>query len=192
MFAICSMASGRQVQKGLDSPCYCHDLRRLWRRVLGYNRDMFSIRNPFPSIADAGYLMFYPLFAVGILLLPDEPLLPRERLKIFLDAAIVMVSAALVFWVFLIAPIVTSTEVITQELVISAAYPIMDLVLFFALISLLFRKLDSPGRIPALLLALGMILFFDRGCSSSASKHKMELISPAVSLIHFGSPATYR
>jgi len=116
-------------------------------------------RNPFPSIADAGYLMFYPLFAIGILLLPDEPLLPRERLKIFLDAAIVMVSAALVFWVFLIAPIVSSTEVITLELVISAAYPIMDLVLFFALMGLLFRKLYSPGRIPAFLLALGMVLF---------------------------------
>jgi signal transduction histidine kinase/ActR/RegA family two-component response regulator len=116
-------------------------------------------QNPFPSIADVGYLLFYPLFAAGILLLPDEPLLPRERLKIFLDAAIVMVSATLVFWVFLIAPIVTSTEVLTRELVISAAYPIMDLVLFFALMGLLFRKLDSQGRIPALLLALGMVLF---------------------------------
>jgi signal transduction histidine kinase/CheY-like chemotaxis protein len=115
-------------------------------------------QNPFPSVADVGYLMFYPLFAAGIFLLPDIPLLPRERLKILLDAAIVMVSAALVFWVFLIAPIVTSTEVITLELVISAAYPIMDLVLFFALMELLFKKLDSPGRIPALLLALGMIL----------------------------------
>ena len=116
-------------------------------------------QNPFPSIADAGYLMFYPLFAAGILLLPDEPLLPRERLKILLDAAIVMVSAALVFWVFLIAPIVTSTEVVTLEMVISAAYPIMYLVLFFALMGLLFRKLYSPGRIPAFLLALGMVLF---------------------------------
>ena len=116
-------------------------------------------QDPFPSVADVGYLMFYPLFAAGILLLPDEPLLPRERLKILLDAAIVMVSAALVFWVFLIAPIVTSTEVITLELIISAAYPIMDLVLFFALMELLFRKLYSPGRIPALLLALGMVLF---------------------------------
>ena len=35
----------------------------------------------------------------------------------------------------------------------------MDLVLFFALMELLFRKLDSPGRIPALLLAISMVLF---------------------------------
>ncbi len=61
---------------------------------------------PFPSVADFGYLMFYPLFAAGILLLPEVPLSPRERLKILLDAAIVIVSAALIFWVFLIGPIV--------------------------------------------------------------------------------------
>ena len=67
-------------------------------------------QNPFPSVADFGYLMFYPLFAAGILLLPEVPLSPRERLKILLDAAIVIVSATLVFWVFLIAPIVASPD----------------------------------------------------------------------------------
>ncbi|NTV27944.1 MAG: hypothetical protein HGA93_04620 [Methanothrix sp.] len=116
-------------------------------------------QNPFPSVADVGYLMFYPLFAAGILLLPEVPLLPRERLKIIMDAAIVVVSAALVFWVFLIAPIVASPTAITFDLVISAAYPVMDMVMFFALMELIFRKLDSPGRIPALLLALGAVMF---------------------------------
>ncbi len=116
-------------------------------------------QNPFPSIADVGYLTFYPLFAAGVLFLPEAPLLPRERLRILLDAAIVMVSAALVFWVFLIAPIVASPMSVTFGLVISAAYPVMDLVLFFALMDLLFRKLDLPGNIPVLLLALGSVLF---------------------------------
>ncbi len=137
-------------------------------------------------MADVGYLMFYPIFAVGILLLPDVPLLPRERLKIFLDAAIVMVSAALVFWVFLIAPIVTSTEVITQELVISAAYPIMDLVLFFALMKSALQKARFTRTYSCPSAGSWHDLIFDRGCVSSASRHKMELISPAVSLIQFG------
>ncbi len=114
---------------------------------------------PFPSVADFGYLMMYPLFAVGIILLPEVPLSPRERLKILLDAAIVIVSATLIFWVFLIGPIVASAEGITLDLVVSTAYPVMDLVLFLALMELLFRKLDSPGRTPALLLAISMVLF---------------------------------
>jgi signal transduction histidine kinase/ActR/RegA family two-component response regulator len=114
---------------------------------------------PFPSVADFGYLMMYPLFAAGILLLPEVPLSPKERHKILLDAAIVIVSATLIFWVFLIGPIVASAEALTLDLVVSAAYPVMDLVLFLALMELLFRKLDSPGRTPALLLAISMVLF---------------------------------
>ena len=115
---------------------------------------------PFPSVADFGYLMMYPLFAAGILLLPEvTSLCLRNGSKILLDAAIVIVSATLIFWVFLIGPIVASAEGITLDLVVSAAYPVMDLVLFLALMELLFRKLDSPGRIPALLLAISMVLF---------------------------------
>ncbi|MBN1236524.1 MAG: response regulator [Methanotrichaceae archaeon] len=116
-------------------------------------------QNPFPSVADIGYLGFYPLFAIGILLLPEIPLSSREKSKILLDAAIVIVSGALVFWIFLIAPIIASAKTITFGLFFAAAYPIMDLILFFALLQLLFRKLDSLGRYPALILALSMIIF---------------------------------
>ena len=61
--------------------------------------------DPFPSVADFGYLMFYPLFAAGIFLLPNAPLSSRERLGVILDSAIVIISAALVFWIFYFAPI---------------------------------------------------------------------------------------
>ncbi len=115
-------------------------------------------QNPFPSVADAGYLMFYPLFAIGIYLLPEVPLSPREQLKILLDSAIVIVPAALVFWVFLIAPIVASSEAVFLDLAVSLAYPVMDLILFFALIELLFRKLDSPAGTPPTILALSMVI----------------------------------
>ena len=115
--------------------------------------------DPFPSIADIGYLAFYPLFAAGILLMPETPLSNREKRKILLDVAIVAISAVLLFWVFLIAPIVVSAEAVTLELAVSVAYPVMDLILFLALVELLFRKLDSMERYPAFILALGMIVF---------------------------------
>jgi len=111
-------------------------------------------QNPFPSVADIGYLMFYPLFVLGIFLLPKVPLSPREKIKILLDAGIVIVSIALVFWVLLIAPIVISIEVFDLESAVSLAYPVMDLLLFIALIELLFRKLDSRGQGPIIILAL--------------------------------------
>lgn len=115
-------------------------------------------QNPFPSVADVGYLLFYPIFAAGIFLLPEVPLSSRERIKILLDAAILIASAALVFWIFLIVPIVASHEVVTLDLAVSVAYPIMGLVLLFALIELLFRKLEPHGRPQLLLLALSMAI----------------------------------
>jgi PAS domain S-box-containing protein len=111
-------------------------------------------QNPFPSVADIGYLMFYPLFVLGIFLLPEVPFSPREKIKILLDAGIVIVSITLVFWVLLIAPIVISIEVFDLESAVSLAYPVMDLLLFIALIELLFRKLDSRGQGPIIILAL--------------------------------------
>lgn len=112
--------------------------------------------DPFPSMADFFYLMFYPLFAAGIFLLPNAPLSPRERLGVILDSAIVIISAALAFWIFYFAPIVSSLNTITLELTISLAYSMMDIVLFVALIRLLLSKLDAPTITPALFLAAGM------------------------------------
>jgi len=113
-------------------------------------------QNPFPSVADIGYLMFYPLFALGIFLLPDVPFSSREKIKIMLDAAIVIVSFSLIFWVLLIDPIVISIEVFNLEAIVSLAYPIMDLLLFIALIELLFRKIDTRSQGPIIILALGI------------------------------------
>lgn len=111
-------------------------------------------QNPFPSEADIGYLMFYPLFALGVFLLPKIPFSRQEKIKILLDTAIVVVSAAMVFWVLLIAPIVVSIDVFNVESAVSLAYPVMDLLLFFACIELLFRKLDAREQGPIIILAL--------------------------------------
>ncbi|MHB8120193.1 MAG: ATP-binding protein [Methanothrix sp.] len=115
-------------------------------------------QNPFPSVADIGYLMFYPLFALGIFLLPEIPLSPREKIKILLDAAIVIVSVILVFWVLLIAPIVVSIEIFNLKSAVSLAYPVMDFLLFVALIELLFRKLDSREQVPIIILAFSIAI----------------------------------
>jgi len=115
--------------------------------------------DPLVSIASIGYLLFYPLFSAGILLLPDATESTRERHRIILDAAIVVVSAALVFWVFLIAPVLSSLSAGNLKLIILTSYAVMDLVLFFAFTNLLLRKLDYPGRFPSLFLAIGTAIF---------------------------------
>ncbi|MDD1739719.1 MAG: hypothetical protein LUQ30_02565, partial [Methanothrix sp.] len=114
-------------------------------------------------LADVGYLLFYPLFALGIFLLPEEPFTSREKLKFLLDATIVVISVTLVFWVLLIAPIVLTTRVFDMRLSVSLSYLLMDLLLFFALVWLLFRKLDyrEQGHILLLAMSIAVMILSD-------------------------------
>ena len=61
-------------------------------------------QSPFPSLADVPYLMQYPLFIIGILLLPSISLTSSERLKVMLDEGIVVIASVMLFWALLIAP----------------------------------------------------------------------------------------
>ncbi|HOT06558.1 MAG: hybrid sensory histidine kinase BarA [Methanosaeta sp. PtaB.Bin039] len=118
--------------------------------------DLWLQEEPFATVADVPYLSFYPVFLLGILLLPSVPLTPGERIKTMLDTSVVMIGATLFFWTLLIAPTIASAtqeDMLTQ--VLAVAYPVVDLVLFFALIQLLFTRIRSWEQGPFLLLALG-------------------------------------
>jgi signal transduction histidine kinase/CheY-like chemotaxis protein len=113
-------------------------------------------QTPFPSLADGWFLAQYPIFAIGILLLPRVPLTSSEKLKVFLDTGIVMIAAVILFWVLLIAPTIESNKgADAYTLTLSVAYPAMDLLLLFALIELLFRRIKSIPLGPILLLIIG-------------------------------------
>lgn len=110
-------------------------------------------QSPFPSLADGPYLAFYPVFALGILLLPRVPLTSTEKLKVLLDTGIVMIASVVLFWVLLIAPTIESNaqaDALTSTLAV--AYPVADLVLLFALVEILFRRIKSVRPLPILLL----------------------------------------
>lgn len=123
----------------------------IWEVIkLGLHQD------PFLSVANLPYLMYYPIFATGIFLLPAASLNRWERQKLFLDIGIIMVSAGLVFWVFLIEPALEANQENMLTLGLSLAYPVMDFVLLFAVIDLLFRRISSVSREALLLLSSGV------------------------------------
>ena len=113
-------------------------------------------QSPFPSIADGPFLAFYPIIAIGILLLPKEPLSSDERLKVLLDMGIVVIASVILFSVLLIAPTIESNSgADAYTLTLSVAYPAMDMLLLFALVELLFRRIKSIPLGPILLLVIG-------------------------------------
>jgi len=122
--------------------------------------DLYLLQSPFPSLADAFYLMAYPLFIAGAMFFPFKKMNSQERNTLLIDTGIIVLSASLIFWIFVIVPVANSGtdgseigDVATFAL--AFAYSIMDLLLLFMLLTFLFRQAVSINRAALLLLFLG-------------------------------------
>lgn len=119
-------------------------------------------QHPFPSVADVFYLATYPLVALGIFLMPATPMSRWDKSRTILDMMIISTTAILLYWLFIIGPSIEADGDFSLPLLISFAYiiyPIMDMVLIFSLIFLLFRKLIPEVDLRAiLLLAVGLLI----------------------------------
>ncbi len=114
-------------------------------------------QNPFSVLFDIPYLAYYPIFLLGILLLPGIKFTSRERLKVMLDMSIVMIASALFFWGLIIAPsLEQASGADSLTIILSVAYPVMDLILVFGILELLFKRAYSYNQQPLFLLAIGL------------------------------------
>ena len=110
---------------------------------------------PFPSLADAFYLIFYPLFAIGIYYLPRFSFTGREKIKIFIDMGIIILTVGIIFWTFIIIPTLSSQQYSFANF-ISASYIIGDFILIFVLLRGIYSKFDE-NFVPILFLSLGIL-----------------------------------
>jgi signal transduction histidine kinase/CheY-like chemotaxis protein/HPt (histidine-containing phosphotransfer) domain-containing protein len=96
---------------------------------------------PFPSWADAAYFAFYGLFLWALLTFPAPPRSRRERLRLGLDTATVLLSATMVVWFLVVAPAVREeAEAGLLATLLSVAYPVGDLALVLGLSVVFFRR----------------------------------------------------
>ncbi|MGW8354487.1 aminotransferase class I/II-fold pyridoxal phosphate-dependent enzyme [Streptomyces wedmorensis] len=96
----------------------------------------FGQTRPFPSVADALYLVTYPLFAVGLFGFIRYRAVGRD-LGVVLDALILTSGLALLSWVNLITPLARSEDMSWTEKAISIAYPLGDVLMLAMLARLL-------------------------------------------------------
>jgi diguanylate cyclase (GGDEF)-like protein len=90
---------------------------------------------PYPSIADGLYLLTYPFFFAGAILMSRHDRTLPEHFKHFLDFAVVLSASALGFWRYLLDPILNAGITASfAEQVLTIAYPTGDLILFAALV----------------------------------------------------------
>lgn len=104
-------------------------------------------RQPFPSLADAFYLAFYPLMLFGLLALPTA----SERRDLFAwrvwsNMAIVILGGGMALVHFFILPTIGGLGQDAPATLISLAYPIGDLALLAALASISTRRPFTGDR----------------------------------------------
>ena len=111
---------------------------------------------PFPSAADIGYLAFYPLLYVGIVLLL------RRRVSTFsaslwLDGLVAAAAAGAVAASVLVEVVVNSTHGSRLVVLTNMAYPVGDVILLALLVFVFSATRWRPGRAWALI-AAGLLL----------------------------------
>jgi diguanylate cyclase len=98
-------------------------------------------QEPYPSVADAFYLAAYPSLVGGLLLLSRTGRGRARDLGGLIDATIVAAGLGLVYWLYVLRPIVADTSTPPLTHAITTAYPIMDLMLF----AVIARQLTRTG-----------------------------------------------
>jgi diguanylate cyclase (GGDEF)-like protein len=148
---------------------------RAWRRIalaflLWWSGDVlwawFELvrhRSPFPSLADVGYLAFYPVLLWGVLSFPSVRTRVRAWHTLALDLATVVVGGAMVLWYFVVGPTMHAHQAGGLASVLSVAYPTGDLVLVFAIALVLLRPPGGAGTraLRALVGAIGLFVVAD-------------------------------
>ncbi|HVO37509.1 MAG TPA: GAF domain-containing protein [Spirochaetia bacterium] len=120
--------------------------------------EILERRPPFPSAADIVYLLSYPTYLAGVFLLASPGLKPGERIRRILDIGILMMSAALVLWAFVMGPLRAKGPQESELFgVLAILYPAGDLALISAFLILVFAGPTSVSRGSQLLLIASII-----------------------------------
>ena len=84
---------------------------------------------PFPSLADAGFLLFPVFCLAGLFLRPSAAFVGRARLRVLLDGTMVVASLFILSWATALGAVYHAGAQDTFGFVVSLAYPASDLVL---------------------------------------------------------------
>jgi diguanylate cyclase (GGDEF)-like protein len=107
---------------------------------------------PSPGLADIGYVGSYPLLIAGVVLLFGS-INPVGRARLLVDSALAAGSVALLSWYFVVSRIWGNNEVTPIGKIISVAYPLGDVLVFFCAMVLL----SSPTTSLSLRRSLGFL-----------------------------------
>ena len=141
--------------------------------------------SPFPSLADAGYLAYYPLIFAGLLCLPSLPASRLRQVAVSLGCSTVVIGGAVVIFYFFLLPTIQSSHDDLFAYSLSVGYPVGDLLLLAGIAwALLRRASGNPWSV--WLLSAGLIVGLAADVTLSAIRASRARFCPGA------SPATSR
>ncbi len=113
--------------------------------------------DPFPSLADVFFLTFYPLAIFGLSRLTERLPSARDRKKFLLDCSCAALSIVGGLWYLGLRHVEIDTSVGLAGIIVSAAYPIVDVLLLIAVLSALLKRHHSGSGLSLWLLATSYV-----------------------------------
>jgi len=111
---------------------------------------------PFPSLADAGFLIALPVAAIGVLLFPSASKFGASRARMILDGIIVAGSLLIVSWTTALGSVYYSGSGSVFRQAVGLAYPIGDVIVATVGIIVLAQG-RGPRRVPLALVVAGLL-----------------------------------
>jgi PAS domain S-box-containing protein len=125
-----------------------------------YDENVRGVTTPFPSFADALYLVSYVVFFAGVLVLIRDHAGGPDRAAA-IDTAIIAAGIGTLVWVILIAPPMADAGRPLLERVTAGAYPAVDILVLAAAVRLALGIKRRPFALQLLILALGITFIAD-------------------------------
>jgi len=117
----------------------------------------FGIAVPFPSAADAGFLLAVPLAVIGVFAFTSAPSRIATRGETVLSGTIVALSLLFIAWTFGLGKVYESSPTTPEAQAIGLAYPVGDIIVATVLVVALRRA--RRAEIGRMLLLLGGLAF---------------------------------
>jgi diguanylate cyclase (GGDEF)-like protein len=126
--------------------------------VWSYYELIAATQTPFPSLADAGYLLFPLLAMVGLLVRPSQAFAGRGRVRVALDVLLVLTAVLTISWTTALGGVYRSDAGWGLARVVSLAYPLADVALLTVVLSVV-SYARGGGRLGVLCLGAGLAAF---------------------------------
>jgi diguanylate cyclase (GGDEF)-like protein len=117
-------------------------------------------QSPFPSVADAFYLAYYPLLAAGLLRFSRRVTERSQKLRNRLDIATVVLGGFIVVYYVLLGPTLQASEPSALATALSIGYPVGDVFLLYAVATLLVRGTSRIDPVVLGVLVASQLAFF--------------------------------